>query len=99
MPVRIVACETVVIGACAYARVNTVAVLANASSAGVRPRVDPRKPIRSARVVSSVISRMLRLAGGWRLDASGWTGAKTCRLTASPPTTAHAIDQRRIGDT
>src|SRR5262249_61224416 len=50
--------------------VKTVAVFANASSDGVRPRVDPRKPMRSARVVSSVTRRMFLLgAGGWGLAA------------------------------
>src|SRR5205085_4845156 len=50
--------DTVVIGACAYACSNTAAVRANRSSSGVSPRVDPRNPMRSARVVSSVMSRM-----------------------------------------
>ena len=59
VPLNSVACDTVVIGACAYARVNTIAPRAKASSSGVRARVDPRKPMRSARVVSSVIRRIL----------------------------------------
>ena len=53
-----VACEGGVSGACAYARVNTADCFANASRFGVSPRGEPRNPIRSARVVSSVISRM-----------------------------------------
>src|SRR6185503_2192813 len=49
-----VACETVVIGAWAKALSKTVPWPASASSCGVRPRVEPRKPMRSARVVSRV---------------------------------------------
>src|SRR5262249_13246035 len=43
-------------------------------SAGVSPRVEPRNPIRSARVVSSVRRRTLRGLGDgdWELAAGGW---------------------------
>src|SRR5882757_9938012 len=56
-----VACEGEVRGTCAKAREKTLAWPASLSRFGVRPRLDPRKPIRSARVVSSVIRMML----GW----------------------------------
>src|SRR5207245_7610162 len=80
-----VACDTVVTGACAYARENTVAVRASASSEGVRPRVDPRKPIRSARVVSRVISITL-----------GFGCARGPARTADATSTANAAARERI---
>src|SRR5260370_40573138 len=54
-----VACEGVVSGTWAYAREKTTAWRARASRFGVSPNLDPRKPMRSARVVSRVISTML----------------------------------------
>src|SRR5262245_54756874 len=54
-----VAWEAVVSGTCEYARVKTTPCFASASRLGVRPRFEPRKPMRSARVVSSVIRIML----------------------------------------
>ena len=38
-----------------YARVNTTPSFARASKCGVKPLSDPKNPIRSARVVSSVM--------------------------------------------
>src|SRR5437879_8804114 len=54
-----VACDGVVRGTCAYARVKTTLFSASLSRLGVSPRLDPKNPIRSARVVSSVIRMML----------------------------------------
>src|SRR5438105_11031012 len=48
------ACDAVVMGTCAKALAKTVAWRARRSRPGVRPRVEPRKPMRSARVVSRV---------------------------------------------
>src|SRR5439155_1206922 len=56
--------------ACAYARVKTIDWGASPSSEGVSLRVDPRKPMRSARVVSSVIRRMLGFAASTRLPST-----------------------------
>src|SRR6266478_1258270 len=42
-------------GACEYACSNTTPWLASASSCGVKPSFEPRKPMRSARTVSNVI--------------------------------------------
>src|SRR5664279_2389752 len=54
-----VACDGGVSGTCAYARVKTADCFAKASRFGVSPRGEPRNPMRSARVVSSVIRMML----------------------------------------
>ena len=54
-----VACDGVVSGTCAQARRKTTPWRARISRFGVRPRFDPRNPMRSARVVSSVIRMML----------------------------------------
>src|ERR1700677_811940 len=54
-----VACDGEVNGACPEACVNTAAWHASSSRFGVSPRFDPRNPMRSARVVSSVINKML----------------------------------------
>src|SRR6476620_2926578 len=52
------ACDGGVRGTCAYARENTTPSRAKSSRCGVSPRFDPKKPIRSARVVSSVTTMM-----------------------------------------
>jgi len=59
-----VACEGGVTGACAYAREKTTDCRAKTSRFGVSFRVEPRNPIRSARVVSSVIKIMFGDFGG-----------------------------------
>src|SRR5437868_3388387 len=79
-----VACDAVVSGTCAYARVNTTDCRANPSRFGVSLRSEPRKPIRSVRIVSRVIrmtfGRMLVRGGvevaAVRLDASQNTHSK-----------------------
>ena len=53
-----VACDDVVRGAWEYARVKINDCCASASKLGVSLRSEPRKPMRSARVVSSVIRIM-----------------------------------------
>ena len=44
MPVSIVACETVVMGACAYARVKTIALRAKRVERRRQPARRPQKP-------------------------------------------------------
>src|ERR1022692_1695454 len=88
VPERMVACELGVYGACEYARVKTAESRASLSRLGVRPRVEPINPMRSARVVSSVIRMTLGYAAfgcvlGPGVPAWGWGAAKllATRLT------------------
>src|ERR1022692_628960 len=63
--------------------------LARASRFGVSPRVEPRKPMRSARVVSSVI-RMMLGGFGWEDGAlefeAGTLGGAANALAIKPAT-------------
>src|SRR3954464_5711360 len=79
--------EAVVSGACEYARVKMTLCLLRASRLGVSPRVEPRKPMRSARVVSSVMRTML---GGGAASA----GADASR---SAPKRKRADRRRAVG--
>src|SRR5580698_2923830 len=60
-----VACDGVVNGTWEYACEKTTLCFAKVSRLGVSPRFEPRKPMRSARVVSSVIR--MTLLGAARL--------------------------------
>src|ERR1039457_1573740 len=60
-----VACELGVYGACEYARVKTAESRASLSRLGVSPRFEPINPMRSARVVSSVIRMILGYAAAF----------------------------------
>src|SRR5208283_3436230 len=77
-----VACEGGVIGTCEYARVKTTDCFAKASRLDVRPRFDPRNPMRSARVVSSVIRMMFGDFG----IAAGAFGSAASALVATAVT-------------
>src|SRR5690242_19601473 len=59
-----VVCEAVVSGTWEYARVKTMPCFANASRFGVSARSEPRKSMRSARVVSRVMRMMLGCRDG-----------------------------------
>lgn len=72
-----VACEGVVSGTCEYAREKTVPCWARESRFGVRPRLEPRNPMRSARVVSSVMRIML--SGFAKLETQLIAGRKRHR--------------------
>src|SRR5882762_8127347 len=67
-------------GACEYACSNTTPSLASASSCGVKPSFEPRKPMRSDRTVSSVIRIML--GGSVAAAASAGNRRKRQRMQA-----------------
>src|ERR1700690_677464 len=73
------ACDGGVSGTCAYAREKTADCLAKASRFGVNPRVDPRNPIRSARVVSRVIRMML---GDFEIEAEALAAGAASALAS-----------------
>jgi len=61
--VKMLACDGPVNGTCEKARVNTAESWASASRFGVSPSFEPRNPMRSARVVSTVITMTFGGAG------------------------------------
>jgi hypothetical protein len=81
------ATPTHVSGTCETAAENRVAHCAKRSSAGVRPRVDPYDPSRSARSVSIVI-RMIGRPGG---NASGACTVPCIRAVDAPVATSIAV--------
>src|SRR5581483_732595 len=82
-----VVCEAVVSGTCENACENVMPFFATPSRFGVRPFLEPRKPMRSARVVSSVIRMIL-----------GRVEAAAARLLAGVVATAEQ-SRKRTGTT